>query len=436
MTSCDWPTPPERVLMAMSEAALRLIRYATASARALYVHVPFCASKCSYCDFASGWAPRVSPLVRDYTIALQHQVDWAAAIGLTEESTTAYIGGGTPSYLGTWLWWLAQTVARSAPVAEFTCEANPDSLTDELIDELAAQGVNRISLGVQSMSNGELRRLGRIHDAARARDRIAAASEAGMLVSTDLMCAIPLQTDESWAYSLASVVERGASHVSCYPLQVEEGTPFGRAVARGTQEPPDPDVAARRMEIAESLLSAWGFTRYEVASYARDGRGCAHNRAYWTGQPYLGFGTSAASMLTRRGYERLSSVVRLLPKPPLDLFRARLTCVSTPKQIASEDSLALMHYQIELMNRRQALAEDLMLAMRMTSGVDAGLIALAREEMGSVLDDTMARVIARGLAEERDDGSVAPTHLGWLLGNELYGEMWGLSEGTIRNVVC
>ena len=419
-----------------SAQELRDIRYTTSSARALYVHVPFCASKCAYCDFASAYVPRVSPLARDYTIALQHHIDWAVAIGLTEEVSTAYIGGGTPTYLDTWLWWLAQTVARSAPITEFTCEANPDSLTDELLGELASQGVNRFSLGVQSMSDAELRRLGRIHDAARARERIRAVAREGLRVSADLMCAIPLQTDESWEYALRTVVERGAGHVSCYPLQIEDGTPFGRAVARGTQAPPDPEVAAHRMEMAESILGSAGLRRYEVASYARPGQECAHNRAYWDGQPYLGFGTASSSMLTRAGYERLSRAVWLLPKPPMDLFRARLTVTSTPRQIARDDSLSTTHYAIELMDRRQALAEDLMLAMRTVAGASEALIGLARQEMGAELDDALARVIARGLVKEQPDGSVAPTHLGWLLGNELYGEMWGLSRGTIVNVVC
>ena len=418
------------------EGNVPLTHLTHASAGALYLHVPFCVRKCAYCDFASWATARDDSLLAAYESALELQLRAFAAAGLVEGCQTAYVGGGTPTMLGRGLGSLVACVRQAAPkVGEVTCEANPDSLTDQVLDALAAAGATRVSIGVQSMSDAELAQLGRIHTAAQAEQRVRAAVAAGLDVSCDLMCAIPLQTDASWLRSLERVVALGVGHVSVYPLAIEEGTPLAARV--GDDEAPrnSGDVQAARMEAAEAELASRGFHRYEVASYARPGKECHHNQAYWTGVPYLGLGTGASGMLTRQGYERLRTVCPQLPAVPAGVARVRLTVTSGREQIARDPRPEALHVDLELMDARQAAAEDLMLGCRLATGVGPDLLAYAGGIMGGDLEEAVRRVVARGLAACQR-GRLVPTHQGWLLGNELYGEMWDLSLGTIEQCSC
>ena len=418
------------------EGNVPLTHLTHASAGALYLHVPFCVRKCAYCDFASWATARDDSLLAAYESALELQLRAFAAAGLVEGCQTAYVGGGTPTMLGRGLGSLVACVRQAAPkVGEVTCEANPDSLTDQVLDALAAAGATRVSIGVQSMSDAELAQLGRIHTAAQAEQRVRAAVAAGLDVSCDLMCAIPLQTDASWLRSLERVVALGVGHVSVYPLAIEEGTPLAARV--GDDEAPrnSGDVQAARMEAAEAELASRGFHRYEVASYARPGKECHHNQAYWTGVPYLGLGTGASGMLTRQGYERLRTVCPQLPAVPAGVARVRLTVTSGRAQIARDPRPEALHVDLELMDARQAAAEDLMLGCRLATGVGPDLLAYAGGIMGGDLEEAVRRVVARGLAACQR-GRLVPTHQGWLLGNELYGEMWDLSLGTIEQCSC
>lgn len=410
-------------------------QYHRADAGALYLHVPFCARKCFYCDFAS-WATRAGdPLMHAYAQALVSEVREAAELGLLESCTTAYVGGGTPSLLGNDLISLVSEVREACVIEELTCEANPDSLTDDLLDSLGAAGGTRLSIGVQSTNDGELAALGRIHTAAQAADRVQAAVRAGFRTSCDLMCAIPRQTDASWAQSLLDVVGWGVGHVSVYPLAIEEGTAFGRRYANEEPVWNDPDIQANRMEQARDALRAWGLEPYEVASYARPGERCRHNIAYWTGVPYLGLGTGASSMLTREGYERLRSACPQLPALERDVARIRITIESSRQEIAQRPALKDLSFSLELLTQAQAVAEDLMLGMRLTEGVGPGLLSSAKEVLGGALvDETVARVVREGLAKRTAVGGLVPTHRGWLLGNELYGAFWDLAPGHVREV--
>ena len=381
------------------EGNVPLTHLTHASAGALYLHVPFCVRKCAYCDFASWATARDDSLLAAYESALELQLRAFAAAGLVEGCQTAYVGGGTPTMLGRGLGSLVACVRQAAPkVGEVTCEANPDSLTDQVLDALAAAGATRVSIGVQSMSDAELAQLGRIHTAAQAEQRVRAAVAAGLDVSCDLMCAIPLQTDASWLRSLERVVALGVGHVSVYPLAIEEGTPLAARV--GDDEAPrnSGDVQAARMEAAEAELASRGFHRYEVASYARPGKECHHNQAYWTGVPYLGLGTGASGMLTRQGYERLRTVCPQLPAVPAGVARVRLTVTSGREQIARDPRPEALHFDLELMDARQAAAEDLMLGCRLATGVGPDLLAYAGGIMGGDLEEAVRRVVARGLA--------------------------------------
>ena len=408
---------------------------------ALYLHIPFCVQKCAYCDFASRATASDDPRMGRYVDALIDQVHRYADVGLLQETCTAYIGGGTPTLLGPHLVRLVEAVREVCPgLVEFTSEANPDSLSTMLLEELADAGLTRISIGVQSTNDAELKALGRVHDAETALKRVREAVGSGLDVSCDLMCATPLQTGASWKESLRDVLACGVGHVSVYPLQIEEGTPLSREV--GDSEPAwnSTDVQADRMEVAYRVLTVAGYEHYEVASYAKPGKRCHHNIAYWSGQTYLGLGTSAASMLTRGAYDTLRKVSSWLPQVPDQAFRMRLKVIDNLKP----------QVELEALTGPQAVAEDLMLAMRTADGVSSDQLAYAERVLGKdKIERCIAELVRRDLVLSSDStnkghdgleaatgglmaandpiGGLKPTHQGWLLGNELYEALWDLA---------
>lgn len=405
--------------------------------RALYLHVPFCARKCAYCDFSSWATPVGDPLMAAYVRALEAQMGEAEALGLLEGCETAYVGGGTPTLLGEKdLGLLISAARRSAPgISELTCEANPDSLNDEILSAVREAGATRLSIGVQSLDDVELAELGRLHDAACARERVSAAVASGLDVSVDLMCATPLQTDESWARTVEEAAGLGVGHVSVYPLQIEEGTALDARYADDPCVWNDDEVQASRMTQTQALLEGYGFGRYEVASYALAGKECRHNRAYWTGAPYLGLGTGASSMLSLEVYLRLMEGCPGLPKPPSDAARARLTVRTGRRKIAESPRLSALSFSLEFLTEAQSVAEDLMLGARLVEGLRPELVSRAGAILGHALDSTLETLLDDGLLVQRD-GRLAPTERGWLLGNELYGALWDLAPGEVSTAAC
>lgn len=237
---------------------------------ALYVHVPFCAQKCRYCDFDS---QSVAPCDLDaaldaYFEHLYTRLDAFGNAGALRQIRTVYVGGGTPSLAGERLVKLARRISMWCKPVEFTCEANPESLTAGLATALDEAGVTRISLGVQTLDNTELAVIGRIHDAERALEAIATVKDVGLDVSCDLMCGLPGQTMASWQYTLDGALAAAPHHVSVYPLTLEEGTPLYRMACRDESLEPDEDFQAACMDVARERLSSAGYHPYEVASYA------------------------------------------------------------------------------------------------------------------------------------------------------------------------
>lgn len=424
----------------------------------LYLHVPFCVRRCRYCDFATSATRREDPVIARYVRALETLVRRLRDAGLTSGVRTAYVGGGTPTMAGQGLAGLAATVRATCPgLAEFSSEANPESLTNELAQALADAGLTRVSLGVQSLDDAELARLGRAHDARAARVAMDVVRSAGLRLSCDLMCGIPLQTPESWRASLVGVIDGGATHVSCYPLMVEEGTPLFDACEAGREAWPDDDAQASLMEVAERVLGQAGMRRYEVASYAAPGCACAHNVGYWTGRPYLGLGSHASGMLAPAGFAALADAVPLLCTPadddtlagalafgPTDgralagrmleagegrVARVRLTMTDDAREFAQAvEAGAPLRVELETLTAREAVCEDLMLGARTAAGCQPELLGRARTLVGGALDETLADVCARGLARMTPEGALAPTERGWLLGNSLYFSLWNLAS--------
>lgn len=248
----------------------------------LYVHIPFCARKCLYCDFYSGTDLSAKTA---YCAALLREL--GEYVGT--DFDTVYVGGGTPTVMGSEL----AALCRALPKArEFTVEANPGTLSPALLDELLEAGVNRLSLGVQSFNDNELRALGRIHTAAEAKRAFADARRAGFKnISVDLMLAVPEQTAESLSRSLETTAKLSPEHVSAYSLIVEEGTPF----YENTPSLPDEDGERELYWQAVDFLNKNGFRQYEISNFAREGRESRHNLKYWSGGAYVGIGAAAAS---------------------------------------------------------------------------------------------------------------------------------------------
>lgn len=410
-------------------------RWHSEHAHAVYLHIPFCARKCRYCDFPS-WATRMDdPIVSAYTTSLASQLAQLSSAGMFEAPTTCYVGGGTPSLLADNLAEFVGIAGYLIEPEELTVEANPETLTDTMISDLADAGVSRISMGVQSTNDDELRVLGRIHTAARALERVRAVAESGIHASCDLMCALPLQTEASFTRSVLDVLDAGAGHVSVYPLQVEEGTPIWEECEAGRLAWPEQDVEAMHMQLAARLLEAHGLSRYEVASYALPGHASVHNQAYWMGVTYLGLGTGASSMLAREGYERLRVVCPQLPSVADDIARVRLQVTSSRQEVAATDDLSQLHFSLELLTDTQAAAEDLMLGARLSRGIESALVEEAEELLGSdQVEGLIEDALYAGLVVLDEEGNVVPTEQGWLRGNELYGELWALAPGEVESL--
>lgn len=406
---------------------------------ALYAHVPFCAQKCRYCDFDSrSFAPcDLSAALDVYFEQLFARLDAFGKAGGLDQIRTVYVGGGTPSLAGERLVELARRIRAWCAPVEFTCEANPESLTAELAAALAKVGVTRVSLGVQTLDNIELTAIGRIHDADRALAAIATVKNAGLDVSCDLMCGLPGQTTASWKRTLDGVLAAAPHHVSVYPLTLEEGTPLYCMACRDESLVPDEDFQAACMDVARELLGAASYHPYEVASYALDGHECAHNIAYWTGRGYLGLGRSAAGMLDAEDFDRLAGLFPGVSSRG-DSYRVRLVQ-------RNDDATA---FEAEYLSQREAAAEDLMLACRMTRGVASDLLVRAAcviptGELTAACDRALELGLATWVPETlgvREGpftsadvlaghvrARLAPTHLGWLDGNVLFELFWDLA---------
>lgn len=406
---------------------------------ALYVHVPFCAQKCRYCDFDSrSFAPcDLSAALDAYFEQLFARLDAFGKADALDQIRTVYVGGGTPSLAGGCLVELARRIRAWCAPVEFTCEANPESLTAELATALAKVGVTRVSLGVQTFDNTELTAIGRIHDADRALAAIATVKNAGLDVSCDLMCGLPGQTAASWKRTLDGVLVAAPHHVSVYPLTLEEGTPLYCMACRDESLVPDEDFQAACMDVARELLGAAGYHPYEVASYALDGHECAHNIAYWTGRGYLGLGRSAAGMLDAEDFDRLAGLFPGVSSRG-DSYRVRLVQ-------RDDDATA---FEAEYLSQREAAAEDLMLACRMTRGVASDLLvraarAVPADELAAACDRALELGLATWVPETLGvhegpftsadviaghvRARLAPTHLGWLDGNVLFELFWDLA---------
>lgn len=363
--------------------------------KALYIHVPFCKSRCNYCDFHTNAVEKTSPEITEEIERDILEIRRLGKEGELQDIETIYIGGGTPSYIGskhlTNLLYTLGLTLNMENIKECTVEANPESLDERLVNDLWALGANRLSIGVQSFDDEMLQILGRAHSSTDAIEAIKTASGRFENVSCDLICGIPSQTLRDFEKDLDMVLELPVKHVSIYPLTIEVGTPFARMLDRGELELPSEDMQADMMDLAASRLREADFERYEVANYAKPGFESRHNSMYWTGAPYIGIGQSATTMTQ-----------------------------NSERRMRVQDGMVVDDLSME-----QMAAEDLMLGMRMSQGVGDDMVQKSLSLL-SDLDKTLRDLESKRLVDHVD-GRWRPTELGWIMGNELYGALLELA---------
>ena len=268
----------------------------------LYLHMPFCVRKCAYCDFLS--FPSGAETQRMYAKRLMEDIDVMGKRYGEIPVETIFIGGGTPSVPDSGLIVEIMEHVRHAfhvaDGAEISMEANPGTVTREKLTDYRKAGINRLSFGLQSANDRELKLLGRIHTWAEFLESFTLARECGFAnLNIDLMSALPGQTCESWKETLSRVTDLDPEHISAYSLIIEEGTPFGERYGseEGRKLLPDEDSEREMYHETKRFLKDCGYERYEISNYAKPGRECRHNIGYWTGVPYLGLGLGASSYL-------------------------------------------------------------------------------------------------------------------------------------------
>lgn len=379
----------------------------------IYISVPFCRSKCTYCNFASGvfsaaqmgrYVERIGEDVRVFR-------GYAAQLGasIPEVTDSIYLGGGTPSLLPAEelkkLFFTLRQEFKITSSAEITVECAPGTLTDEIIQTLVTRGVNRVSLGVQSFVDKEAASVARLHTREKTLGNIERLRKAGLgNINVDLIAGLPHQTRESWEYSLKETIAAGVPHVSVYMLEVDEDSRLGRElIAGGTKYHahfvPDDDLTAEFYETACERLSAAGIEQYEISNFARTGHESRHNLKYWTRQPYAGFGVDAHSMLPSS--DGSAESVRLATTDDYDRF------------------FVLPEWRATEVSREQALEESFFLELRLNRGVDLARLQEAFDSDVNRYGTLIQELRDEGLLQY-SNGSLRLTPRGRLVSNEVF----------------
>lgn len=270
---------------------------------AIYIHIPFCQARCTYCDFNT--YAGLEPLIPAYVAAVSQEIELAGERWGHLTVPTVYFGGGTPSLLSpdhlAKILHALRSTFRVLSDAEITIEANPGTVNTDKLCQLRALGVNRLSLGIQSSCDDELCLLGRIHTWAQAMEAVEAARTAGFdNLSLDFIFGLPGQTLAGWKNTMEAALALDPEHLSLYCLTIEENTPLAKRIAGSQIAPPDPDLAADMYELAEKTLTEAGFLHYEISNWAKlNSHMCRHNLIYWRNEPWLGIGAGAHSWLGR-----------------------------------------------------------------------------------------------------------------------------------------
>jgi oxygen-independent coproporphyrinogen-3 oxidase len=396
----------------------------------IYISVPFCKAKCTFCNFASGvfgegkmqrYVDRLC-----YEIRASHAAAQDVGASLPTGIDTIYFGGGTPSLLsGHQFQQIFQQLRGEfdlARDAEVTLECAPGQLSDETLDELLRQGMNRMSFGVQSFVDQETAAVGRLHTRDQCEAELARVLASGVRdINVDLIAGLPHQTAQSWQYSVEQAIASGAPHISVYLLEVDDESRLGREMLEkgsrySASSVPSEDEAADFYQQACEALNAAGVHQYEISNFARDGHRSRHNLKYWQRQPYIGFGLDAHSMLLAG-----AGAVRFANTSDLDEYLG---------EVADEDPLRLLQAassavapEVDRIGRDEAFEESLFLGLRLNEGVDLNHLrgqfgdAMLREAMPALLDVRDAGLL------ELDENRIRLTSHGRLVSNEVFSRL-------------
>lgn len=366
----------------------------------LYIHIPFCRRKCLYCSFVS-FSHREADIPR-YLNALKIEL---ARRAHGEHVSSIYLGGGTPSLLPVEsindLLKAVQALFHVDKTCEVTLEANPGTVDETYLSALRKSGVNRLSLGVQSLEDRELEMLGRIHTAAEASEAVRTARDAGFdNINMDLIYGLPGQTTDGWRTTLERALDIEPEHISLYALSLEYDAPLQRAIDDGKLPEINPDLAADEYELAGDLLESRGYRHYEISNWAKDGRECRHNIVYWRNMPYLGVGVAAHSWLNGH---------RLANTANIDTYMNMLTGDTTLAPDMDEEITPELQ-----------LAETIILGLRMRDGINV-------RDVSDRFDEDIMAHYGRQVGELSDlglmeytGGNLKLTRRGCLLSNEVF----------------
>lgn len=349
----------------------------------IYIHTPFCVKKCAYCDFLSFPADTNTQI--QYVHALLNEIRFYGARMGGYEVSTIYIGGGTPSWLEPELIVaIMDQVCKSFQVradAEVSIECNPGTVTTAKLQAYRRAGINRLSIGLQSANNEELKILGRIHTYEQFLKTYELARNAGYTnINVDLMSALPNQSAESYAETLQKVIRLKPEHISAYSLIIEKGTPFyekykfdmvRQEAGLKTEQLPTEDETYRMLKLTQRVLGKMGYERYEISNYAKPGYACQHNIGYWTRENYLGLGLGAASLVDNVRYTNTGELYEYLEQ-------CHNLTILPPETFAPEEGMAApegnwigsnLHREASVVSRKAQMEEFMFLGLRMTEGI-------------------------------------------------------------------
>jgi len=352
----------------------------------LYIHIPFCAKKCGYCDFLSG--PAAVSVQQRYVEQLIEEIACQSAHYPGYQVPSVYLGGGTPSLLGAkdicQIMEQVKSVFELSDTPEVTIEANPGTVTMEKLKAWSEAGINRVSIGLQSADDKELKNLGRIHTYDEFLKTYQRVRQAGFdNVNIDLMSALPGQTLASWRSTLKKVARLKPEHISAYSLTIEEGTPFYQQYHGHPELLPGEDEEREMYYATKQILQDMGFRRYEISNYAKAGRECRHNIGYWTGTEYLGLGLGSSSYIQGFRFHNEEDLGRYC--------RIRMK---------GEDADDRLHQDIIHLTDKEKMEEFMFLGLRMMDGV-SGSEFLKRfgVNMWNVYGDVLGKLVENHLIQ-------------------------------------
>jgi oxygen-independent coproporphyrinogen III oxidase len=387
----------------------------------IYISVPFCRSKCTFCNFASGVFSRQK--MGEYVARIDQEIQDAESLAdklgaeLDMRVDSIYLGGGTPTTLAPdqlrQLFEAVQRVFQVQPGAEITVECAPGTLAPEVLEVLLQAGANRMSLGTQSFVDEEIKSVGRLHTAQQTLADIKVLRGSGIDdVNVDLIAGLPHQTRESWRRSLGEVAESGVPHASVYILEVDEDSRLGRELMAGgsryhAHHTPEPDMCADLYLEAIEFLEAAGLPQYEISNFAQLNFESRHNLKYWNRQPYLGFGVDAHSMLRAKHPCSATECVRFSNPDELGIYTAG----------APESSVTRV-------SRQEAIEESMFLGLRLNRGID---VATVHPQILQSFASGIRELVTLDLLEQTD-GRLRLTSRGRLLANEVFERFIGTEQ--------